>query len=563
MAVIGATKVSSRVRAFLFHGGLLLGAVGGIAFGFVWPFRPDTDHGFLLIPLALLIVGVALALFGAAVPDHPRLDRASELLQTEGTRLHASPDEIIVAAALLLNQKDHNQRIIHDVEPGDGFLINRVTRYMTLPSIPGFDEDAAYYIPLGYFTRGTLLDDLVATTDKVPLRVVPSGAAAELVLQVLSLITQGRAAPQSLEEHQHLSRLVGRMFPAIRSDGEAASEQDLLAAPRQAVRELSQMSPPGGRHGAWRAGWDAVLNLWLASLSSYIIFGQVRARAGTELAITVSYKVQLGDDLEGADDTAFEGEPAKTSRKKNLLRAIVGVRRSVHRFHLQYERETTSYHLRFIGPDDQYVSHVEVGRAGGGDPAHLITMRSDDTSTVHYRHIHVRPLKDVAATGQLFARFGMRERPPGMLGLVALVGIMQLVFEAVILVYYDRVFAPGGTLRGDAATILLAAPAIVSGWMANQISPGRLQRMALTAVMGIAWNGFSAVFFTVLALLATLNVDVGHVAIGHLTVRHALWTALIGVGIWATATVAGHWFASTKIFVGRLRRGPAIERFTR
>ena len=92
--------------------------------------------------------------------------------------------------------------------------------------------------------------------------------------------------------------------------------------------------------------------------------------------------------------------------------------------------------------------------------------------------------------------------------------------------------------------------------MANQISPGRLERMPLTAVLGIAFNGFSAVIFTVLAVLATIQVDVIAFKIGDVEIRHGLWVIMIGIAVWATGTVASRWIQATHIFVQRLRRDP-------
>jgi hypothetical protein len=154
----------------------------------------------------------------------------------------------------------------------------------------------------------------------------------------------------------------------------------------------------------------------------------------------------------------------------------------------------------------------------------------------------------------------MRERPPGLLGLVAIVSVIQLVMQITILGWYTPIFRDSHLLT-DMPALLLASPAVFSFWLTNQIVPGRLQRMALSAVGGLAYNGVSAFIAALLALLASSGVEPGAVKIGHLTVAHPEWVILIVLSSWVAGNLTMRWAQGTWIFVRRLRRGHIVERY--
>jgi len=513
----------------------------------------DSELGIALSCLTF-VAAICLMIGGVPLKDHQGPDRADPRIEVQGIPFSPTPMQFLSAAALITKPEVFNLRINHDVTPADGYLVNSVARELVMPDLRDGLALQTFFVPLAYFTRGTLLDNMQVTCRDAQVRILPSSAASELTFKLLCFLTERWFNFPTGQPLVELRQLFARLGAVILSDSSEANDDDaVLAAPAEAIAELDQWKwhPPPGQGPVSQIGWSAIHELWIAACLTYTVFAEIQVRPGSSTAVTLSYESQLGDPSAHA-----------LASKRDILRAVFGVRPSVYRFALRYEQETPSYHLRFIGPSDQYVSEVHVERLGSTAPGHLIAMRSDNTSTVHYRHINVRPLRYVHPGGRLHVRFGMRERPPGMLGLVALVGLVQLVLEAVVLIYYDRIFM-AHQVRAEVATLILGAPALVSGWMAQQISPGQLQRIPLTAIVGIAHNGFSSVVFTVLALLATIGVDPVTVTIGGLAIRHLLWLTFLGLGIWAITIVVGRWIQATSIFVRRLARPPVLLRFVK
>jgi len=169
----------------------------------------------------------------------------------------------------------------------------------------------------------------------------------------------------------------------------------------------------------------------------------------------------------------------------------------------------------------------------------------------------VRPLPDRKPTGRLIVRIAVAERPPGVLGLAALVNSLQLAILVFVVFFYSDVFAPGS---GDLPLLVIAFPGLVSAWLANQIVPGRLQRIPLAAVGAIAWAGAGAVFATGLAILGKSGNEplVFHISTQKV---HTLWALLLVISVGFTGNAIGRWWQRTVSYVRRLRRSPRLDRY--
>ncbi|HLK13358.1 MAG TPA: hypothetical protein VKT78_01010 [Fimbriimonadaceae bacterium] len=265
---------------------------------------------------------------------------------------------------------------------------------------------------------------------------------------------------------------------------------------------------------------------------------------------------------------------------KDFLRVLLGIRPYVYRVILSYAAQTSSYHVRFSGPDDQYVSRLEVDALTNRKPSHhapvdndvaergsyLVVSQSDDSATTSFRHVYVRPLavasgETVEGPTELVLRVGLRERPPGLIGLALLIGAIQIMTQAVVLWKYDAIFPGSG--NADIAALLLAFPAIVSGWIANQIGPGRLQRMPLAAVIGVVTNGVGAITATLFALLAAERVEAVNPTwhVGRVPLTHGYWLVLLAIEVIVFWNLAYRWMQGTLIYYGRWRRERTMERY--
>jgi hypothetical protein len=532
----------------------------------VWPVR-STSPCWGLVPLSLLLVGIGLATFGWRATDIRRNVRANDSIGAYDLEEFLIQDrELTASAELLWHPARYTHRIIHEVSPGDDYLMNVIVREMTLPRATDSEEPHTYYIPLLYPERGVLLDDLgVESEDVDRVRIVPSSLAHTLMYDMLVFLTEDRFNPHADPERtRSLREKFIALVPVLLSDMSVDHEPGEPPQARDALRELARMPPPQPASPSWAVEAESVVHLWEAAFTSYIIFGEVTAAPGAPLSLKVSYAKPVSAS-ERIDAEQHDRLHPRAWAWRDHLRAFFGVRPYVYRFPLQYERATASYHVRFVAPTDQYVSQTEIRRSTllsrKDEKPTLVVARSDDSSTMHYVHLNLRPLGDVTSVGELRMRLGLRERPPGLLGLVALIGVIQLVMYALTLGWYDHLFSSDAAPAADVPTLLLAIPALISAWMANQIGPGRLRRMPLTAVLGIAYNGLSALVATSLALLASRGIEVHVLPLGRIDVVHPLWFALLIASVFVTGNVVLRWMQSTYIFVGRLRRGPSLERY--
>jgi hypothetical protein len=261
-------------------------------------------------------------------------------------------------------------------------------------------------------------------------------------------------------------------------------------------------------------------------------------------------------------DGQTEEAPAKTrgAAFKDLTRFVLNIQPYVFRFPMLHELATQSYHLRFTGARDHYVTHTRVIRKGGdaNKKSHLVISRSSNRNTIHYAHIYVRPLTDTRPSGKLITRIAVAERPPGMLGLAALVNLLQLATVLFALFFYRELFGPRS---GDVALLVLAFPGLASAWLANQIVPGRLQRMPLAAVLGIAWAGAAALLSLGLAILAKAGTDPWEFDLSGQRV-HTAWALLLILSVGFTGNAIGRWWHRAISYVHRRKRAPRLDRYT-
>jgi hypothetical protein len=355
----------------------------------------------------------------------------------------------------------------------------------------------------------------------------------------------------------------------VTADQTIVHDQAAIATFAAALDDLAALPPAS--HAHYR-GWDAtrseLLRLWSASITSYTVFAVIDyASSQSRVTVTSSYTKPLsevrGANPDGAIFFDYDVGDAGKRRWKDRLRDWLGVQPWIYRFPLGYERASPSYNLRFVGAEDQYVFRLSVRRKLEGEvddtPAHLAATRSSESHTMSFAHLYLRPIEGVHSRGELRARVAVRERPPGVLGLVAVVGLAQLAVLIGVLAVYSRIF--DSESGAEVAALLLAAPSIVYAWIGNQLGPGRLSRVPLAAVGGLALNAFLSIFAAILALWAANDVDPWSFALFGVDIAHPLWLSLVVVASWGVANQAMRWRQNTLLFVRRERATPAIGRF--
>jgi hypothetical protein len=336
-----------------------------------------------------------------------------------------------------------------------------------------------------------------------------------------------------------------------------------------ALKDIFTLPRPEDAPDNWSEIRQRIRDLWEAVFSTYVVFGRLDAIPGSTVSITVSYTIPITADqiADPADPSNRRLLPRQRDESvvaftKNHARFIFGLRPHVYRFHLQPVHATMSYHMRFDGYRDQYVYNVYVDRDAGAQGGtttftHLVASADPETSAHHYAHAYVRPLPSTRETeGKFIAHVEMREKPPGLLGLVALVAAVQFLLVAVVYVEYDKLFPDG-----DVAPLLVAVPGLIAAWLASQLTPTRLQRTPLATVAGIACTGAIALLATVVALFSGRGSEIGDLTLGDLTIAHPFWLGLVVFSAWNGANLGIRWWRNTSTFLGRLRRHPGLVRY--
>ena len=129
----------------------------------------------------------------------------------------------------------------------------------------------------------------------------------------------------------------------------------------------------------WHAEHDVVLALWEAAFSSYIIFGRIRARSLESLSITIAYTQPIREaELIEVAGQPKDAKDAKTRGAgfKDWMRFVLNIQPYVFRFPLLHELATQSYHLRFVGARDHFVTFTRVIRkdARSAEKSHLLSL---------------------------------------------------------------------------------------------------------------------------------------------------------------------------------------------
>jgi hypothetical protein len=538
----------------------------------VWPVRDRVSAWWVCLPIGLFLAGLLLGARRWPLHDWRHRTPADPYLSPLENRFGAMPETTLVLSAhLLRSPASYVYRITHYVRPTEDDHHNRIMREIRFPApvvqpLMAIDEgqgntasrDVTIFVPLLYVERGVTVENLSVEGRGTSVTIVPSGRGQLLTTQLLTWLTATHFGSLPRVTRALLDEALSTMRQAVEVDPTRLVPHDALGEAKAAIRQLSGVA----YDSAWDDERDAILQLWEAALTTYVTYGEVSIVPNKPFGVEVVYTKSVAWTDRGP---SVETSTRTASAFRKIARATLGVRPYVHRFPLHYERGTLSYHLQFEGPEDQYVSHMRVRRLQLDDepvpdPAHIVVARSDDTSTTNSCQVQIRPFRDVSNVGDLSVRIGMREKPPGVLGLVVLVGLVQVLMQCVVLGWYKKIF-PSGHADIAVPALLLAAPAIISAWMANQISADKLSHQPLSAIAGIAYNGLAAIAGTLLAVLAAYGVEPAAWKMGHTRVAHPFWVALLLVSLLVTGNLLLRWVQGTVIFVNRLRRAPRTERF--
>ena len=472
--------------------------------------------------------GVAFAISDRDLDEKIATERSLLLLSL-------SPAEINVATKLLLDPPQGLQRVVESYTLRDGYLVQHVSREVVLPRV---DIEIpvgplAYCIPIMRPFKGELIDTLDVFDG--------SGAALPTLSQEESRGILYLAVEQALRRHKRIGPndpLSKRRRAELSAQLRAVCREGALPT-RGSNAEAS--SSPRTVTGVNRTLFDSIVE---GTATSYVIFAVVLGRPGDRVIVKT--------------DRAMAGRLGRRTIRERA-RYFLGVRPHKIEIPIHHSAETLSHHFRFVCPSEQYVHYADLTAAGESSlmtnalpvpmkdyGARIVTGNDPNGGIFDYAHFYIRGGANMPSVG-LVARLDIRERPPGLLGIVAFVAAAQTTLIWLLGVFHTFFFPivrgehsqfahhalnpSSQSLATDLPALLLATSGLMAGWLASQFTAERLQRTSLATVIGTMLVGALALVTTALAVLKqvwAIDNDIDRSVGGiHIHIEHPTWLALM------------------------------------
>lgn len=541
-----------------------------------------------------LFIGFGLALlFGCAVLDllfrkAPRpADVSSDALRDAHVDAAEVPEDtqVLPNLLLLIRSREYLMRTSETITVGDGFFEHHVTKTFQLPEpnpfaiesdrreaasegsqdagqaeegAEGAPERLVYYLPLKSLPRGALIDNLrVWDARNKQLGTLTSSEGRGLVKHLLCKYAAALTGKEQYAElyESALATLVGEVESDAPLQGtEAAREWADAPNPQvtEALEKVKGITRPASwdeKGESWSKHHDLLLELCRAVADDYIIFVPVLAAPGERIRVNYSYS-----------------RPASFPNFsfRQWLRYAIGLRPHVHTVVVGgIGVGEAPHHVTFKAPPGQYVyscvpkalsaPHGYASRPGGT----VVVAPYEGAGALEYAHVYLRPSRrEGAPTGHVALTVDFREKPPGLIGTVAMVALAQTVVIWAIGLLHTSFFEPKPAHQAAVPTLILALPGLLVGWVGAQFTSERIRWTSLATVNGIIFTGLVAIASTGMAVAKSAGASWGP----HLGVAHPLWA----LAMIASALLAGDLIirlsARSVRFAQRVKRNDVLTR---
>jgi hypothetical protein len=451
------------------------------------------------------------------------------------------------------------------------------------------EPEVEVLLPVIRLGRGALVDNLEVCSPgggRIPtLNSAEYAAAVALIIETVATKLGGPAIVDA-EFEAALERLLNQpTFAHLHEGGVEAGE----AARREVVEEVGSrllgLEPPaqyasGSALDEWLELLERLHDFVDAVSDAYIVFAPLKARPGARVAVSYSFTNPHRPyrQVEAPASIARVWRGARTWIKSYLarrppplekeaplklglrdwIRYATGLRPHRRLLKLTEHRWSQSYHLDFWGPDETYVYSCDAvaaeEREEGERPGSIVTFPQEGERGCDYAHIYVRETsrEDFREVLEIFAAVDSREKPPGMLGTIALVATAEALLIWVLGLHIDDFYpstsSKAAGISSDVPALLLALPGIVTGWLGTQFTGERLRATSLSTLSGLVLTGIIAIVSTATALAKATEDTLG----SHFWAAHPLWLALMAVsGVLAVDLVVRGAVRSWR-YVGRI-----------
>lgn len=201
------------------------------------------------------------------------------------------------------------------------------------------------------------------------------------------------------------------------------------------------------------------------------------------------------------------------------IQILFGLIRRSDRYELHHSKEAQSYHFRASVPDGLYVydlvgTWIDDTRGFVSDfftglPLRPLRPQWEISDTRGLEHVHAYgrdldvwcksglPNADPAAEGSspglqtggriAAIQFELREKPPGLLFVVALISMFLGVLVLAAAKWHNLIFTTATTTSAPWPVVIFGVPAIISGWMVSRFTPENVRLLSVSTIAVTGW----------------------------------------------------------------------------
>lgn len=487
------------------------------------------------------------------------------LASEPSTSASDSPKNPSVVGVLKACFRSDTQQAVHAKQTTSAAVLSEATRALTVPdtvfsrvseryilgderadvtlarTIEGNDSLAALVLlPVLRVKRGSLLGALTLTVDGSPSRTLPAVTSRGVMVAMLSnTAVEVNRLLGSTGKAEQLASVVRRVSDLVVSDLQPEDEA------RAALLSDLDTATDGHQDEDDVRMMRALVDICLLT---DVIFAPVPEGCAQTRRIVVEFTSPYRDRVEGWAGTA---------------RRFVGIGRDVIGIDLLRVAETNAYHLDVTANEATYIEQADVylpaahGEAlkrvpdddDDSEYLHVSPLRGDNRAHVYWRDFRVR-LDRAAQQAGVVPRLELqlRERPPGLLGPAFALSLWIATITWAVGYFYPVLFSSTDVTRSAWSTLILAAPALLTGMLLSRLTSDAVRSMSISTFALVIWLSLNVAAVVTMGALSLSGVDLAPFPVhASITLGQPGWFFLM-------ASTGFHLLSCGLLFLGRGRR---------
>lgn len=468
-------------------------------------------------------------------------------------------------ASLMPCRRGGTQQPVHAAQLTSAAVLSATTRALTVPdtvfsrvseryvlgderadvtlarTVEGNDSLAALVLlPVLRVRRGSLLGALTLTVDGSASRTLPAVASRGVMVAMLSntAVEVNRLLGPS-GKAEELASLVRRVSDLVVSDFQLKEDE------RVALLSDLDTATEGHQDKADVRMMRALVDICLLT---DVIFAPIPEGCAQTRRVVVEFTSPYRDRV--------EGWVASTRRFVGIGRDVIGI-------DLLRVAETNAYHLDVTANEATYIELADVYLPGAHGEAlkripdddedseylHVSPLRGDNRAHVYWRDFRVRLDRATQQAGVVpRLELQLRERPPGLLGPAFALSLWIATITWAVGYFYPVLFSSTDVTRSAWSTLILAAPALLTGMLLSRLTSDAVRSMSISTFALVIWLSVNVAAVVTMGALSLSGVDLAPLPVhASITLGQPGWFVLM-------ASTGFHLLSCGLLFLGRGRR---------